>query len=468
MSDLGKIIATVYVESPTAAADEIRRSIAEGADRAEVRIDAFKDPLEAAGLIKLDSEYPLLFSGNRYKTPENEMNFFKTASKRGAWVDIPYVENFKLPEEIDASRTIISCHGELKNFAEMEKLALELKGRSALIKIVPPCKSILDAAAFLHWVQKLKDDYPIIAFPTGAESAAARIIALAFGSKAVYAASPGSLKTAEGQLGLDALLRYRPKEITAKTSLYGLLGYPLDFSMSPSIWNGWFAELRMDARFLPFPSSNLDNALKAFAMTGVRGFGVTAPYKEAIKPFLDSMSNVSKRCGAVNTVKAADGRLCGANTDAFGIRRSLSFLEKKRRILILGGGGAARAAILALRVNHNVAVSARSKERGAALSGELGAGLVDWETKHRFDYDVIVNATTAGSDGKSMPWEENEPLRTSCLMEMIAGENPTPLERKAKAEGLTVIGGDVMLYYQAFLQFRILTGRKPPRAECFS
>jgi 3-dehydroquinate dehydratase / shikimate dehydrogenase len=464
MDDFGRIITTVFLDRPDPGllAAEIEDSISDGADRVEIRIDAFKSPFDHAALINLAGRYPILFSGNRFSLSEAERAFLEKASRAGAWIDIPYEENFKAPKAVNPAKLIISFHGEITGFEMFERTIWKLEGVSALIKIVPQVKDILEAAVFLSWSNELARSHDLITFPSGAESAFARILALSSGSRAVYCGSQNSESAVPGQMKLKELAEFDPAAITGKTALYGLTGTPLNYTKSPALWNRWFSELSMDARFLPFPASVLEDALKAFSILGVKGFGVTAPYKERILPHVDSCSNTAARCGAANTVKVENNELRASNTDVFGVRRALSFLKKGRRILVLGSGGASRAAVFALRNSHNVAVSARSGEKGAKLADALGIAHIGWEHKHSYEYDLIINSTLPGSNGNSMPWGEREPVRSSYLMDMVVSAEETPFEKKASEEGVALIRGDAMLYYQAALQFRILTGKKPP------
>lgn len=463
MSGFGRIVSTVSVESPLLASEEAAASIRSGADRAEIRIDAFADPVNASSLTGLAGKLPLVFSGNRVSLAPGEEIILREASSRGAWIDIPFEEGRPLPAWVDRNRTVLSCHRRLESFSELRSLFSSMKESARIVKIVCPVRDIGEAAGFTEWTRELDSAGSLIAFPSGIESGPARLIALASGSAAVYAASPGSPPAAEGQMKLGELMRFDPVGITGDTSFYGLLGHPLEFSLSPGLWNSWFRRLGMNSRFLLFPSSSPEAALEAFSMWSVPGFGVTAPFKEKIMGRLDSICNTAKRCGAVNTVKSDGGKLLGANTDVYGIRRSLSGINKGLRVLILGSGGAARAALSVMKNSHRALLSARSPEKGRRTADEFGAVFVEWGRKHEGVYDMVINATSCGADGKEMPWERDRRLGAKVLFEMVTRGERTPLERKAEKEGLSVIPGATMLAHQARLQFRMLTGVKPPK-----
>ena len=463
MSGFGRIIATVNVKDPWTAASEAEAAIAAGADRAEIRIDALSAPRACEDLLGLAGKIPLLFSGNRAGLSPAEAVILREASAWGAWIDVPFVEGLDIPRWADRSRTVLSFHGIIADRVHAAGILSSMKGRAALVKLVPPAGSISEAARFLSWMKGLREICPLIAFPSGNESVAARILALSRGSESVYAASGGSEPAAAGQIRLSELLSYRPARITENTTLYGLLGHPLQFSLSPGLWNGWFEELGMDARYLLFPASDISNALEAFTLLGISGFGVTAPHKEGIIPSMGRLSNLSARCRAVNTVILGRGASLGTNTDVFGIRRSLGFLKRGSHVLVLGNGGAARAAVFALRRSHRVVVSARSPDKGRALAEEMGVAFAGWDLRRELAYDLMINATSCGSDGKTNPWDEGIPLPAASIMDMVTSDKETPLEKKARDEGLAVVSGREMLCGQARLQFRILTGIKPPK-----
>lgn len=463
MNGFGRIIATVNVKSPVLAAEEAVESIRSGADRVEIRIDAMGDPENASSLLGLAETIPLVFSGNRVSLSAGEERILKKASGKGAWIDIPHEEGHPFPGWVHRDRTVISCHRRVGSFGELSGLCSAMNEKAALAKIAAPTRDIEEAARFTMWVRQLDFSRTIIAFPFGRESSAARLIALAAGSASIYAASAGSEPAAEGQMKLGELMRFDPGGITENTRFFGLLGHPLEFSLSPDLWNGWFSRLGMNARFLLFPASSPDAALEAFSIWKLSGFGVTAPYKERILEKLASLSRTAKKCGSVNTVMTAGGGLSGANTDVYGIRMSLAGSGRGLKVLILGSGGAARAALFALKNSHHTSLSARSEEKGRKTAKDFGGIFVEWGRKQEGVYDIVINATSCGTDGEDMPWERDRPLGANTLFEMVTRQGKTPLERKAEEEGVRVIRGSDMLLHQAMLQFRILTGMKPPK-----
>ena len=118
--------------------------------------------------------------------------------------------------------------------------------------------------------------------------------------------------------------------ITAHTQLCGLLGNPVDHSLSPAIHNAAFQELGLDFAYLAFPVEDLENAIRGIRALGhIRGFSVTIPHKVSILPLLDSVETTAKHIGSVNTIIKDRGILVGSNTDASGALQALQQGDRK-------------------------------------------------------------------------------------------------------------------------------------------
>ena len=108
--------------------------------------------------------------------------------------------------------------------------------------------------------------------------------------------------------------------IKGTTKLLGVIGHPVEHSLSPAMHNAAIAHLGVDFVYLPFPvkPGDLKAALAGFAAIGVRGFSITIPHKQAILPLLSEVSPIARAIGAVNTVYLTDKGWCGTNTDVEG------------------------------------------------------------------------------------------------------------------------------------------------------
>jgi len=108
--------------------------------------------------------------------------------------------------------------------------------------------------------------------------------------------------------------------IKGTTKLLGVIGHPVEHSLSPAMHNAAIAHLGVDFVYLPFPvkPGDLKAAIAGFAAIGVRGFSITIPHKQAILPLLSEVSPIARSIGAVNTVYLTDKGWCGTNTDVEG------------------------------------------------------------------------------------------------------------------------------------------------------
>ena len=141
-------------------------------------------------------------------------------------------------------------------------------------------------------------------------------------------------------------------DINAHTQFCGVIGNPVEHSLSPAIHNAAFQKLGLNFVYLAFQVETIGDAIKGIrALGNFRGASVTIPHKMAAVPFLDSVEPTARHIGAINTIVAAGGILTGYNTDATGALRALregSVALKGRQVVMLGSGGAARAIAFAL------------------------------------------------------------------------------------------------------------------------
>jgi shikimate dehydrogenase len=139
--------------------------------------------------------------------------------------------------------------------------------------------------------------------------------------------------------------------ITGTTKLLGVIGHPVEHSLSPAMHNAALANLGLNYVYLPFPikPEDLETAIKGFAAVGVVGFSITIPHKQTIIPLLSEISPLAQAVGAVNTVIRKNDQWIGTNTDVEGFLAPLQTTYKRdwsnSVALILGNGGAARAVV---------------------------------------------------------------------------------------------------------------------------
>ncbi len=257
--------------------------------------------------------------------------------------------------------------------------------------------------------------------------------------------------------------------------LYGVVGFPLQQSLSPVLHTWGFQKYQLPCAYLAWSidPQHLPHFLVAVRTLPITGVSVTIPHKQDIIPYLDRLSEAVLSIGAVNTLYWREGQLWGENTDLAGFIYPLSTLtEKLHSALILGAGGAALSCIEGLeRLQvRKIAVTARDQAKLEALGRDRGITPVPWEERENQEADLLVNATPLGMKGKA---EESLPLDPDCgrfplVYDLVYNPEETKLLRRARDKGCGIISGMGMFVEQAREQFRIWTGEDLPAEEMTS
>ena len=264
-----------------------------------------------------------------------------------------------------------------------------------------------------------------------------------------------------------------PLPARGSTRTVGIIGWPVQDSLSPLIHNAAFAALGMDWAYVPLPVApgDLEAALAGLPAMGFSGANVTMPHKTDVARLVRNLSEDAQLLRAVNTLVTGAAGLVGHNTDVPGfdrfVRRDAGFEPGGRSALIFGAGGAARACALALARGGlgALTVAVRDPTRAetfrAMLEGQLSAvRAVSFEEAGEVDSDLVVNATPLGAAGETLP---HPPLRPGMLVvDLLYRPTLTPLQAAAKAAGASAFGGLGLLLHQAALSFELWTGLEPP------
>lgn len=463
-------MATAALPTVRGQAEAARAALALGADRAEVRLDLLAPGEDPRALLALAGEAPLLVSGARDRVRPGEADLLRDFQARGAWVDVPLTTD--LPGDLlglDPARLVLSWHASGEGPADLGAACDALFSRTAAVrKVVSAALDFADNLAVRRLLAERGGAGDLCAFAMGPPGQMSRVLSLAWGSCALYAAAPGCPPAAPGQIPLaDAVGMYRCREIGPRTPLLGVAGWPLARTGSPALHNRWLKAAGLPHRFLPIPASSLETLLEAAPGLFIEGLAVTHPHKAAALARAAGASRLARAAGAANTLRHVEGpSWSAANTDVFGVRRALAGAGPLGRVLLLGAGGAAAAVALALRGRGTVAVASRDPARARSLASRLGLEPVPWEDRRRTPWDLLVNATPSGQEGDETPYPF--PLTGRTVFDLVVREGGTPLLREARARGLGAVPGEAMLEAQARLQFRLFTGRRPPVLDALS
>ncbi|SJZ31439.1 shikimate dehydrogenase family protein [Porphyromonas cangingivalis] len=235
------------------------------------------------------------------------------------------------------------------------------------------------------------------------------------------------------------------------TEVYGLLGRDISYSRSPEIHRVLWGKDIEDRDYLLFDTKNLIAFVgRAKAMSDLRGFNVTIPYKQAIIPYLDELEGDALATRAVNTVKCLpSGRWIGYNTDVIGFETLIGGmdLDPSSEIYILGTGGASKAVVRALEKRGRALILiSRHPQEGVLCYEDLPTLLSTTFPK------VIVNTTPLGSH--QLP-DQLPPIPYSLLtsedtlIDLIYSPEETPFMKEGQKVGAKVSNGLTMLWEQA-------------------
>ena len=273
--------------------------------------------------------------------------------------------------------------------------------------------------------------------------------------------------------------------ITGKTEVVGLFGYPVRHTASPAFQNAGFAAAGLDWVYLPFEvhPDELGEAIGGITALGFRGINLTIPHKQAVVEYLDELSPEAEIIGAVNTIDIREGRLKGYNTDGRGFVRSIR--EEGRvdlpgkSIFVMGAGGAGRAVGVqaALDGAREVFVcdqdESRSRSVVSAIEQRVRAGVARFVA---FDHESIRDAVKGCEvfvDATPLGMKPGDPTSidpswlgpSTFVYDLVYDPPETRLLRAAEERGCRTLNGMGMLLYQGCTAFEIWTGISAPVEE---
>jgi len=251
--------------------------------------------------------------------------------------------------------------------------------------------------------------------------------------------------------------------------VFGLLGNPVEHSLSPPMHEAAYDELGLDARYVTFEPDPDDavEAIEAAETLGIEGLNVTIPFKRNVLDAVDA-DPLAERIGAVNTVDFSTSPPTGYNTDAAGVERALERHGVDlgaATAVVVGAGGAGRAVAFTLAdAGADVTIANRTVERAEELAAETGADAAGLAALPELvsESDLLVNTTSVGME------EDRSPVPADCLhadltvMDAVYAPLDTRLLRDARDAGAETIDGAWMLLYQGVVAFERWTGEDAP------
>jgi shikimate dehydrogenase len=263
---------------------------------------------------------------------------------------------------------------------------------------------------------------------------------------------------------------------------YGLIGWPVNHSLSPSIHNPAFTEKGVDAHYdlIECPPEEIATIIADLKSKSYKGWNCTVPLKADIIPLLDWVDKEALACQSVNTVVVQkNGELHGYSTDGYGIETAIKeefgVDVKGKKILFVGAGGAARASAARIAKSGAAAITVINRSEANALLLLNTASTMNPECETKYiasselssypyicdEHDIMIQCTSLGlKEGDPQPFP-SELLKPSILvMDMIYKE--TPFQLAAKSAGCKTAGGLGMLLHQGVKSWEMWTEQKAP------
>lgn len=455
-----------------------------GAKLVELRLDYIGRDVNLNRLVK-DRPCPVIITcrrqadGGRWGgTEEARQTLLRTAIAEGVeYVDIEDDIADLIPR-FGKTKRIVSRHdfsGTPNDLAEVHARMCALD--ADIVKLATMANSPVDNLRMMKLVQESK--VPTVGLCMGEIGTPSRLLASRFGAPFTYATFHQERSLAPGQLSYKQMTEiYNYEQIDEDYEVFGVIADPVGHSYSPIIHNAAFNRLGMKRVYVPFriPEADLGAWLKHCRSLGIRGLSVTIPHKESVIAKCNKVESIVRDIGAVNTMMFDDdGTVRGYNTDYRAAMDSLYRVmgldgEKDDcmadvKALVLGAGGVSKAVAFGLaKKGAMVVVTSRTKKRAMDLAKAVNGKAIEWDMRHHFQPDVLINGTPVGMHPKMdvSPWDEKYLQSNVVVFDTVYNPEQTLLIKQARKAGCKTVTGVDMFIRQAGLQFQLFTGEEAP------
>ena len=255
---------------------------------------------------------------------------------------------------------------------------------------------------------------------------------------------------------------------------YFIIGNPVEHSLSPKIHNFWFKENNINSVYEKetLTEDKLEVFVQKIRKGDINGANITVPFKQKIIPYLDELTDLSKKTQSVNTLFKKDNSVVGDNTDVYGFSQSIlnqNINLQNKKALILGAGGVAPSLITALEDLSigQIYIKNRTFEKLLKLKASFER-IIPLKQDEENEYDIVINATSVGLKKDDKINFSFDNLKNKVIFyDTIYNPPMTNLLKVAKEKNHTIINGKSMLFLQAQKAFQIWTGINPKINEKF-
>lgn len=474
------ICVPISAESNREMARLLAKAASEPAQLHELRFDAIKGPVEVESLISASTRPVSATCRSRREggvfeggDAERRDILLRAAKAGAAYIDCEGIDVPHLAGKIGDTILIASLHdfhGTPDNLVRRAKQLEELP--ADWVKFAVFCHGPRDAVRVLKAIRTIGK--PCIGVGMGEDGLVTRVLGPAYGSRVTYGWLDPGHETAPGHPTIrDLASVYRVKEITPDTPVYGLLGDPVAQSRGFRLHNAAFAQLGMDAVYIPFRAASAEDFLSSMpGAVNLRGLSVTIPHKPVALQWAERSSEAAGRIGAANTLTLTESGWRADNTDMFGVFEPIKSVTDaagmnltNAQALVIGAGGTTRAAGFALSLlGCRITITARNTEKAWQIANRM-----DWDVEEMSDapfgnWKVVANTTPVGMypNVDATPFPASAWRKGMLAFDAVHNPQETRFLREAASAGALTVDGVEMFLRQAGEQFRLWTGQDMP------
>ena len=241
-----------------------------------------------------------------------------------------------------------------------------------------------------------------------------------------------------------------------------VIGNPIEHSLSPKLHNYWIKKNNLKASYDKklLEQGEIQQLILNVREEKIHGLNITVPFKKAVIPFLDILSDEARNSQSVNTIYKNKDKIIGDNTDIHGFKIGLEATNqiiKNKAVLILGAGGVVPSIIIALKKMQisKICLSNRTELKALELKKLFPEiKIIEWGKVSNFD--IIINATSIGLNNKNQIDIDYKSIsKDKFFYDVIYNPKETNFLRRAREFGAETENGKMMFIYQAQKAFFI-------------
>ena len=247
--------------------------------------------------------------------------------------------------------------------------------------------------------------------------------------------------------------------------MFGIVGNPVNHSLSPLLHNYWFQKYKLDAKYsiIEVEEKDLSNVINKIRDKSLSGVNITLPYKQKIINYIDKIINDAEITGSVNTLLLdGENKIIGENTDVYGLQAAyLKEMDNRvsKKALVIGAGGVSPSVIFSLEKSgiKSISITNRTQEKCLFIKKNFNyLDILPWKKLQSKigNYDVIVNATSLGlKNGQDFDFDFNKCKKDATYIDTIYNPLKTKTFKYLEDKGIKVFNGLDMFIYQGQKSF---------------